>query len=869
MKRQLLIIGVAACAALTACNGDDDNVSIPTGGGQSPGEPSSRTAMALTQYVDPLIGTAVPEESGYAGNVSPGAQMPFGMVSFGPNTPRQNFNGSGGYLSDTSSTSGRIDFFSTKHLSGVGCPGEGVVAMLPNDVAEPIASDSGQPSTVGYDYTNEAAHPGYYKVRLANGIETELTATTRSGSARITYTDKDKGFLAIDTKLNGNSDQVRGGSPTISSDNVSLAIGKDGRSLSGQAVAPAFCTPYGTVWNSPVYFFARFDTALRRQTDQPKINTVVEGSTIMQFDLTTNDKVVDVDIGVSAVSVANARKNLQAENASASFDTVRKQASNAWNKRLNTIQIDEAAHPATLKDTQKEDLTKFYTALYHVFSAPNVYSDVNGDFRSMRQPKDANGMYRHKVDETGSIPDRKTANVADYDYQRSDGAKAEYDTHYTSLSLWDTYRSQTALIALLAPSDTSAMMQSLVVDGMQCGALPHRVDASDDSTPNGGDNALNVIASAYQFGARDFDLVSAARLVRQSAFDPDSACNDRASDPHLASYLRAHYYPDIGQPSSHQIERVIDDRSAGAFLQAVPEAVRNDPSVSTDQGDIDRLFERASWWTNIFDAKHKRIAARGAPPPGSEAGTLGPIIEGGFHESTEPNYFWSFPQSWTPLIDAIGGKSAALARLNRLFSIDDGLTMTPTAAELNGGQTSAGYYIGNEPAFQAPWAYNWAGKPSAAQYIIPIIMRETFSTARDGLPGNDDMGALSSWYVWSTLGLYPVVPSAAGLAISTPQFKGITVWLADGKKLRIETDQSAEDDDTPFIKTLTVNGKTYSGSWLPLDRIADGGSLRYKLSPTATDWAAADNLTPPSGPDADYDRMTAADPSAAAAIGRD
>ncbi|AMU11147.1 alpha-mannosidase [Burkholderia cenocepacia] len=885
---RLLIVAALTCAALAACGGDDVNGTSTAGNGGTdgpstsgpsqpgqpgqpaqPGQPSTptptRTNMQLTQFVNPLIGTQVNGDSGYAGNVNPGATVPFGMVDFGPNTPRYNFNGSGGYLSSGGST-GTIDFFSVTHLSGVGCPGQGAVAMLPTDGANAIAP-GGRPAGIGYSYADEVAQPGYYKVRLANGITTELSATARSGLARFTYTDKNKGFFSIDAKLNGNSDS---GSTSITANNVALALASDGRSMSGQAVAPAFCTPYGTIWNAPVYFYATFDKPLRKQTGTSSVNTASNGAATLQFDLTDADKTVTVKVGISSVSVSNAQANLAAEGEKLAFDDARTKASAAWNDRLNTIQIDQAKDPAALNATQKANLTKFYTALYHVFSAPTLYSDTNGEFRSMRQPKNANGGYPTSVDRTGTVPQRATANVKDYAYKRPDGSQGGGANHYTGFSLWDTYRSQAQLLAMLAPQEASDMMQSLVVDGLQCGAFPHWVDGSDDSTPMAGDNALNVIAGSYKFGATDFDLVSAARLTKQSVFDPSSACNDRASAPGLANFLTAHYLSqsDDGHSSSATIERVLSDRSAAAFLQALPASVLNAPSVGVTADNIGTLYTRASWWRNIFDYPNKVIAARNAPPAGAAPGTLGALVPGSFHESTEPNYFWSFAQDWSALIDAIGGKQAAVARLNKLFAITTPYSTVPTSGSLNGGESSNGLYIGNEPSFQSPWGYNWAGQPSGAQYILPIIMAQTFGNGRDGLPGNDDMGATSSWYVWATLGMFPVIPSEAGLALSTPQFSGITVWLGNGKTLRLESDQQVAADDTgraafPYIQSLKVNGADYAGSWLPLGKIANGGTMRYALSATPTQWAAADNLTPPSGPNADYTQMTAGGASTA------
>ncbi|RQT29573.1 glycoside hydrolase domain-containing protein [Burkholderia contaminans] len=881
---RLLLVAALTCAALAACGGDDmtgvktasngagDTPSTvpPTSGPSQPSQPDQpappkRTDMALTQFVNPLIGTQVNADSGYAGNVSPGAMVPFGMVNFGPNTPRYDFNGSGGYLSSGGS-GGTIDFFSVTHLSGVGCPGQGAVAMLPTDAATAVAS-GGRPIGIGYSYADETAEPGYYKVRLANGIVTELSATARSGIARFTYTNKDKGFFSIDAKLNGNSDS---GSTKVTANNVALALASDGKSMSGQAVAPAFCTPYGTVWNAPVYFYATFDKPLRKQAGTSAVNAASNGAATLQFDLTDADRTVTVKVGVSSVSVRNAEANLKAEGEKLAFDDARKNASGLWNDRLNTIQIDQAATPAALNATQKANLTKFYTALYRVFGTPTLYSDTNGEFRSMRQPRNADGSYPKSVDQTGTIPPRATAKVGDYAFRRADGSQGGAANHYTGFSLWDTYRSQAQLLALLAPKESSDMMQSLVVDGLQCGAFPHWVDGSDDSTPMAGDNALNVIAGAYKFGATDFDLVSAARLTKQSAFDPSSACNDRTSAAGLANFLTAHYLSqsDDGHSSSATIERVLSDRSAAAFLQALPASVLNAPLVGVTTDNIGTLYTRAGWWRNIFDYTNKVIAARNAPPAGSAPGTLGTLVPGSFHESTEPNYFWTFAQDWSALIDAIGGKQAAVMRLNTLFAITTPFSTVPSSGSLNGGESSNNLYIGNEPSFQSPWGYNWAGQPSGAQYVLPIIMSKSFTTARDGLPGNDDMGATSSWYVWAALGMFPVIPSEAGLALSTPQFSGITVWFGNGKTLRLESDKQVAMDSAgrpsfAYIQSLKVNGADYAGSWLPLGKIANGGTMNYALSATPTQWAAADNLTPPSGPNADYTQMTAGGASAA------
>jgi len=816
-------------------------VALVVGGGLA--QPMAAAAgpdqlMALTQYVDPLIGTSVPTSSGYQGNVAPGAQVPFGMVNFGPDMPRSDYNGSGGYKLALNATSGSINFFSLTHLNGPGCPGGGVVGMMPATTARSVANASGVPQAVTFQTADESVSPGYYSVKVSTGVTAELSATTRTGIARFTYPDKDSGYYALDTRLNANSNlsSTRG---KVAASNVALNIEDDGRVLTGKTVAPAFCTPWGTNFNSNVYFYAQLDKPLRAQADGSTVNTVVNGASVLQYDLTDDDPTLTMRVGISSVSIANAQLNLTTEDASSTFDQVRAAADADWNARLNTVQIDQAADPSALTGEQRDRLTKFYTALYRVFVSPTTYSDVNGDYRSMEAtpPLDA------ALDLTGGVQERPTQNVADDAFTRLDGTTRTPAAHYSGLSMWDTYRSAAQALSLFAPEVSNDVMQSLVADAEQCGAFPHWVDNSDDSVPMAGDNALPVIAASYAFGARDFDLTTAARLVKQSVSDPTSSCNGHSSSSNLAQYLDYGYRAVgvDGQTSSSNIEQNASDHAAGMFLSALPTSVLWDPSVDVTDADIAQLDDRASWWKNIFDYAGGKIAQRAAP---TTPGTLGALSTGVFHESTEPNYFWSFGYAWPDLIDAIGGKANAVTRLNTLFSLDDALTATPTRKQLNGGQDATTYYMGNEMSFPAPWAYNWAGRPQATQYIVQQLMSTAFTTGRDGLPGNDDFGALSSWYVFAGLGMYPASQADGGMALSTPQFPAMTVHLGD-RTLRIVTDQ--DPATAPFIQSMSINGTAQDRSWASLDALtgAKTTELSYQLSATPSTWATTTSPVDP------------------------
>ncbi|MGH8781397.1 GH92 family glycosyl hydrolase [Paraburkholderia sp.] len=875
---QKLAVVIASVAALAGCGGDvgspqsathtsgSSGAGVGSGGAGTPvtsnptanpttsppavTPPVTRTDIAgLTKFVNVFIGTDTPDTglSGYPGNLNPAAETPFGMVSFGPDTPGSGSpygEGSGGYFYEDSS----IDFFSLTHLQGPGCRGQGAVAMIPG----------GGPLT--FSHADESASPGYYKVKTGNGIVNEFTATTRTGMARLTYPAGSTPTLVVNAlKSNG----MKGGvSPSL----VTIAADTTAGVVSGQTVVGSFC---GGTWYKPVYFYIVFDTAL-----DPKKTSVSNGVATLAFAPAAagTSTVVQVKVGISSVSVANAKLNLTTENPGWSFDTVRTNQDAIWNHRLNTVQLDLAqtgamASLGTKAQAATSYVTQFYTALYHTMTGPTVYSDVNGDYRSMQQTN-LNAP-------ANTAPARPTANVSQYPVPGNANA---YRTHYSGFSLWDTYRSETQLQALLFPGEVSDMMQSLVADASQCGAFPHWVDGSDDTTPMEGDHAPNVIAGAYAFGARSFDTSTARKYMLQSAFGTggpgsaftEGACNDKpsvdwsAGSQAVGSFYQTNGYVSTDVSVNHHagsvtLEMMTADESIGNFLAAL--------GLSQDASSVTALHKRAGNWMNIFDANipasqnYFGVTKGLVPKSSSGQWVFDDPQNGGFHESTEPNYIWTIRHDYTALNAALGGNTAAITQLNALFGLNASNPYggpLPSASTLNSGEGGSTLYIGNEPSLQTPWAYNWTGTPQLTQRVIPIVMTETFANDPGGLPGNDDLGATSGWYVWASLGLYPVIPSAPGLAMSTPQFKGMTVWLGDGtKKLRIEADDEALLNGKPYIKSVQLNGKTYQGSWLPVAAIANGGTLTYTLSATPTDWATGTALAPPSGPGADYTQALA------------
>jgi len=768
--------------------------------------------LALTQYVKPFLGTQQQPGGTHPGNTSPAATLPFGMVSFGPDTDidHQYYSSGSGYNYDSK----MINYFSMTRISGPGCRSGGTLPIMPTMLTAQLTSNSNlvmRQSSSTFDHKNEQAVPGYYKVQADDGIVTELSATARSGMARFTYPDKSKAILVIDA------------TQTNSMTGINAQIWQDPTDASGF---------YGKTSNKfncgggyDAYFYLQAGSAYAKA---PRfINN--NGTLVLNFDLSQSAaSSAVVKIGLSYVSPANARLNLKKENPGFDFDATAKKAGAEWNTRLNTIQVDAAG-------ASTDALQQFYTAFYHVMSGPTLFSDIDGSYIGMDKQ-------RHQTDT----------------YKDKDG-KLVRRNHYTTFSIWDTYRSLGAMHAWLFRDQAADMAQSLVNDAAQCGAFPHWADANVDDVPMEGDHAPMLLASLQAFGATRFDSAAALGYLKRSAFAPTAdspqwpACNGNpafgrnvagSAQGNMPDYLKLGYVAEGSDASgihtgSITIEGASRDFAIGRFISNLDPATVS----ADDKKTAGTLLLRGENWKNLFKPDTKVMAVKDL------AGNwASPSQDDGYHEGTAAQYLWAIPHDLGNIVTTLGGNTAAVARLDTLFSVSTtsaaakkspaGLALDPS--RLNGGENSNDFYMGNEPAFAAPWAYNWSGNPSRTQFVLPQIMAATFSSKPQGLPGNDDVGAMSGWYVWASLGLYPMIPGVPGLTMATPQFGSVTIQLADGKRLLIKRDKNAA-----FVKNLKVNGKDWNSTWLPLNQVQAGGTLDFSTADAPTTWGQAS--APPSG----------------------
>ena len=712
---------VLASAFLSACGGSNESASPGTEKLQAiDAKPLAVKAAALADvnllpFVNPFVGTKIgnanPDNQGTGGavgNTFPGATLPFGMVQFSPDTGYGESYGYGGYKYDK----GVIQGIGLIHTSGTGCSVSQDLPLLPivGDINVSPATNLSS-YQVAYSHSNETAVPGYYRVGLNNGVNSELTVTKRSGFGRFTYPTTDKAAIIFNTARDG----VGARSAQIE------IVGND--SVQGYVESPGVCGG-GTY---KVYFNAQFDRPFasfgtyRDGTLYPNSRSSSVNKGVGGWVKFASGGQVKVRIGVSFVSTANAKLNVQTENPNWDFDGIKNAAQASWNATLNKVQITGGS---------TEEKTKFYSALYHSLLHPNLFSDVNGQYIGF---------------------DNKIYTASGWD-------------KYATYSGWDIYRSQVQLVAWLAPKEGSDMAQSMVVDAQTGGGgFPKWATMNDDSCVMVGDPGAAIVANLYAFGGKNFDTGAALRYMDTAASQGGIKSRGCETRPSLNDYVAHGYIPisnNIWGAAATAQEYAVADSAIAQFANYLGDTARRD-----------KFHAQAQLWKPLYSNFTGYIHPRTST--GGFADNFSRTSGSGFVEGDSAQYTWMVPQNYRGLIDRMGGNATAIARLDEHF------------IKLDAGPNSEYAFMGNEPEHSAPWAYIFAGAPYKTQAVVRRIQNELFKTGTDGLTGNDDLGATSAWFVWSALGLYPEIPGLGGFVVSTPLFPGISIRMGNGRTLDI------------------------------------------------------------------------------------
>jgi predicted alpha-1,2-mannosidase len=518
-----------------------------------------------------------------------------------------------------------------------------------------------------------------------------------------------------------------------------------------------------------VYFAAVFDRPFQRASGG-----------VVGFD--GKKRVLLMKVGMSYVSADNALANLRAENRRWDFDGLRRQASRMWDRALDKIHVDGGT---------PECRSMLATCLYRAFLQPNLFSDSNGDYLGF----------------DGRI--RRVSKAA----------------RYANYSEWDIYRTWAPLAALLEPKAVGDMMQTLV-DAAKVGggAMPRWTTANVETGLMEEASATPLIASAYAFGARDFDLESAWKAMDLAESTPGAMCQTTEAHPSLELFLSHGFMPQDDDYNRKRAASFTLEYGMAAFaLSQFAEALGKGEAASA-------YLKRSQAWKNIFNSATGCIQSRnedGSWFPAHFDPAVGHFV--GFTEGNSAQYTWTVRHNMRALIDAAGGRKTAQRRLDGFF------------AKLNAGPAEAHCWIGNEPSLTIPWAYHWCGAPWETQRVVDRILNEVWLPGT--IAGADDLGTLSAWYVWASIGLFPAIPGTDVLLLGVPQFDQVTLRLPNGRTLIVSAPGASAG--RRYVRAVRWNGKPITASWVRAETLRAGGPLALSEQPDEG-WASHPEDEPPS-----------------------
>lgn len=699
---------------------------------------------SLISYVNPFIGT------GGHGHTYPGATLPFGMMQLSTDTRLDGWDGCSGYhYSDD-----EIYGFSHTHLSGTGVSDYGDVLLMPtNEMIFNNGADGNKGYKSKFSHENEIAEPGFYKVLLEDtNINVELTTSRRSGMHKYQFPDSNNNYIILDLE---HRDELL-------AHNITQVTPK---------VIQGFRHSKAWASNQKLFYYVelshKFELVYEDNQKQSKAALKINNP---------KNEAVFVKIGISAVDSKGAKQNLEAEIGNKNFEQVKKEAQDIWEQQLQKIEVI---------DNNEDNKTNFYTSLYHVALAPNLYQDVDGRYRGM-------DLNIHKTN--------------DFEY-------------YTVFSLWDTYRAVHPLYTIIEQEKTNHFINTFLAKYDEGGIMPIWDLSANYTGCMIGYHAVPVIADAYLKGIRNYDVDKAFTAMKHSA-NQDK--------------LGLQYYKELGfipvenesESVSKTLEYAYDDWSIAKMAE----------SMGKDK-DYQTFVERAQNYKNVYDPESQFMRGRFR---NSWFSPFDPYeVNFNYTEANAWQYSFYVPQDITGFIKLLGGKNQLENNLDKLFSASQN-TSGSHQADITGliGQ----YAHGNEPSHHMAYLYNFVNKTSKTQEKVNQILTELYTNSPDGISGNEDCGQMSAWYIFSSMGFYPVTPGANEYIIGAPLFEKSTIHLENGKSFTVEAKNKSEENI--YIQSATLNGEDYLHSYLNHQDIMNGGKLVFTMTNTPSDWATNDNHIP-------------------------
>ncbi len=733
----------------------------------------------LVKYVKPLIGTEK------MGHTYPGATVPFGAVQLSPETDTIPYEMNGkyngivykycaGYKYEDKTIVG----FSHTHFSGTGHSDLGDFLIMPTQgklqINPGVATDTKTGYRSAFSHANEVAEAGYYKVKLDDeGITAELTATNRVGMHQYTFPKSDQSHVILD---------LMAGIYNYDEKTVWTYV-----RVVNDTLITGYRQTYGWARTRTVYFSMSFSKPFKSygqknydakqayrgfwgKFDQTKNFPEIAGKKVrMFFDFDTNEgEKIKIKFALSPVSQENALENMRSEITGWDFEKVKAQAQSTWNKELTKIDIAAS----------EDDKVNFYTAMYHAFITPTTYADVNGQYKGLDQ-----GVH--------------TANGF---------------TNYTTFSLWDTYRALHPFFNIIQPSRNNDMVKSMLAhyDQSALKMLPIWSHYANDNWCMSGYHSVSVVADAIVKGVFNGDA--------NQALDACITTAKKRNYEGIGYYMDLGYIPAerSGISVSNTLEYAYDD---WAIAQLAKKLNRMDV--------YDEFIKRSTNWKNNYDPTIGFMRPKMADGTFKKAFDAKDTEGQGFIEGNSWNYSFFVPQDPTSLMALMGGDKKFIAKLDTLFTMHLPDEFFAHTEDITREGIIGGYVHGNEPAHHIAYFYNWTSQPYKTQAQIRHILKMQYKPTPDGLGGNDDCGQMSAWYMFSSLGFYPVSPGSEDYALGSPAVDKATITLENGKTFTVEAIN--QSDKNVYVQKTVLNGKDYNKLSIKHSDITNGGKLTFYM----------------------------------------
>jgi predicted alpha-1,2-mannosidase len=738
-----------------------------------------------TQYVNPFIGTSK------MGHVFPGATAPFGMVQLSPQTNFEvMFHDDRSYNTETYAYCAGYQYkdstiigFAHTNFSGTGHSDLGDFLVMPttgNLVLDPLETKDGNKGFYStFSHENEKASPGYYKVDLDSyNIKAELTTSERVGFHQYTFPKSNNAHILLDMVYNVYHHDNKNVWAFIRVENDSTITGY--RQTKGWArdkkvfFAAKFSKPFKS-YGHKKYDDIKYDGFYRRFKQDENFPEMAGKDLRAYFNFDTDEgEQIQLKFALSSVSSAGAMKNLDAEIPHWDFNKVKTETQEKWNKELSKIEAE------TLTE---DDKITFYTALYHTNLTPILYEDVDGNYRGL-----------------------------DQNIHQSEGF-----TNYTIFSLWDTYRALHPLFNITQPERNNNMIKSMLAHHDQSvhNMLPIWSHYANENWCMIGYHATSVIADAMVKGVGDFDknraLEASVNTANVSYFDG------------LGEYIDYNYVPDDLSHSSvsKTLEYAYNDWCIAQMANKVGNALTEE-----------EFLKRSEYYKNVYDSKIGFMRPKLSNGKFRENYDPMDTHGQGFIEGNAWNYGLYVPQNIDKMVSMMGGKERFTQHLDSLFTMEIDDKYIEKHEDITRDGIIGNYVHGNEPGHHIPYLYNWTGHPEKTQARVRMIMDTMYGPTVDGLCGNDDAGQMSAWYIFSSLGFYPVTPGSDVYALGSPLVKKAIVHLDNGNILTIKANNQSKEN--VYVTSVSINGQVLENNQIKHSDIINGGELVFEMSASPT-----------------------------------